>query len=72
MSIMTIDTIISIRFIHMKSLVLLGLTVVLLGCGVRWRTMMGIRLCTLVALITLLLLVPISLPLIIFYWDSWD
>lgn len=59
MSIMSIDSITSTNFVHMNTLVLLRLIALLLGCRVRWRNLRGIRWSTLVALITLFLMVPI-------------
>jgi len=50
----------------MKTLVLLGLTALLLGRGIRLRTLMGIGWRTLVALITLGLQVPITIPVVPF------
>jgi len=58
MSIITIYTLTGKRFVCTKTIFLLGLTVLLMGCKIRLRT--------LIALITLIMLVSITLPLIPF------
>lgn len=53
------------RFINMKCLVLIGLSTLWLGYGIRLVTLRGLRWWTLVSLVTLRGLVPVTHPLIL-------
>jgi len=66
MFIMAIYAATCIRFVRMKTLVLLGLSTLLLGCGIRLVSLRCIRWWTLAILITFRLWVFFTFPLVPF------